>query len=152
MTLIKRILCGLAFTTLVTAPLLATVSASATRSTNFNWAGTQTIPLTDGGARSLSWSGQGRFAIHYSAECETTADWVSIQIIVDGSALPPTAGIADAFCSDHNDSNQFDGWTTAHYTVATPNLPMGVHTVRIQGTVSGAGTGLLGDTSLVVTK
>ena len=152
MTLIKRVLCGLALTTVVTGPVLAKVSASATRSANFQWSGTRNVPLNDGGATSLSWSGQGRFAIHFSAECETQADWISIQIIVDGSVLAPTAETNDAFCSDHNNSNQFDGWTTAHYTVATPILPMGVHTVRIQGSVLGVGRGLLGDTSLVVTQ
>jgi hypothetical protein len=154
-----RVLWGLALTTLVTAPLLATVSASATRSNNVSWRGTHTLPLTDGGAQSLSWSGRGRFAIHYSAECETTADWVSIQIIVDGQVLAPTAGFDDAFCSDHNNNNAYDGWTTAHYSVATSNLPLGVHTVQIQGSVrcfNEAACSQLsanfGDTSLVVTQ
>jgi hypothetical protein len=154
MRLMTRVFCAVALTTLVTVPVLAKVAASAERPGNFIWpGGTVTVPLTSGGALFLSFSGKGRHMINYSAECETEGDWLSIQIIVDGVPLSPTAPqTADAFCSDHNNNNVNDGFTTAHYSVATDNLALGVHTVRILATVVGAGQGWLGDSSLVVTK
>jgi hypothetical protein len=132
--------------------VLAKVAADATRPDNFTWEGTTLIPLTSSGATSLSFSGKGKHVINYSAECETTGSWLSLQIIVDGTVLSPTASDLDAFCSDHNADGLLNGWTTAHYSVATGNLPLGVHTVKIEGTVVGPGFGWLGDSSLVVTK
>ena len=48
--------------------------------------------------------------ISYSAECETTGAWLSIEILVDGVALSPTAGTSDAFCSGagHPELGQLD--------------------------------------------
>jgi hypothetical protein len=152
MTTAKRLLCGLSLALIATVPLLAKVVTSTTRTGNFTFAGAVLVPLTNGGATAVSFSGKGRHAISFSAECETSADWLSIQIFVDGVALSPTGGTSDSFCSDHNDNNALDGWTTAHYTVATPSLGAGVHIVQIQGSVVGSGTGWLGDISLVVEK
>jgi hypothetical protein len=152
MTTAKRLLCGLALALIATVPLLAKVVTNATNPSNFTFTGTVLVPLTSGGATAVSFSGKGRHAISFSAECETTGSWVSIQILLDGAALAPTAGTSDAFCSDHNDNDSLDAWTTAHYTVATPSLGAGVHTVQIQASVVGGGTGWLGDTSLVVEK
>lgn len=158
MTLGKHIICGLALAAAATAPIYAKVVTDATRATNFIWSGTTPtlVPLNGGGALSISFSGKGRHVISYSAECETTGSWVSIEILVDGVVLAPTAGTADAFCSDHRTAESLDAWTTAHYTVATPALGGGVHTVQIRGTVVPNGgaseQGWLGDTSLVIEK
>lgn len=156
MTLTKRVLCGLALSSLVTVPLAATLVTSAARPGNFLWTGTANtlIPLTSAGATSLAFYGSGQHVINYSAECETTGSWLSIQILLDGVPLAPTAGSSDAFCSDHNDNDSLDSWTTAHYTVATPALAAGVHVVQIQGTVIGAttDTGWLSDSSLVIER
>jgi hypothetical protein len=152
MTFLKRVLGGLAVTTLLTVPVLAKVAADAARPGNFTWAGTTLVPLTPGGVTSVLFSGQGKHVISYSAECETAGDWVSIQVIVDGLVLAPTAGTNDIFCSDNNNNNNIDGGVTAHYSVATPKLALGTHHVQIQATVVGAGNGLLGDSALVVLR
>jgi hypothetical protein len=157
MTLSKRIICGLALTAMASVPLYAKVVTDTTRPGNFNFtlAGTL-IPLNGGGATSIAFNGKGKHIISYSAECETTGSWLSIEILVDGVALSPTAGAADAFCSDHKTAESLDAWTTASYVIATPALAAGVHTVQVRGTVQGNGgasdTGWLGDSSLVIEK
>jgi hypothetical protein len=93
--------------------------------------------------------------ISYSAECETTGNYLSIQIILDGVVLAPTVGTQDAFCSDHNDNNIIDGYTTAHYRVPTSYLAGTVHSVRVEGTVVGSAPydlGRLGDSALLIEK
>jgi hypothetical protein len=159
MTSIKRVLCGMALASLMAVPVWAKVVASAVRSTEFGFGpAITTIPLTDAGALSLSFSGQGKFMISYSAECAvhgTTNQYVSIEIIVDGTVLPPTTGFADAFCGAMNGTEFNDGWVMAHYSVPTPTLTLGVHTVQIRALVVNSGnvfTGSLGNSSLVVTK
>ena len=151
--MMKRIVCMFALAAFATVPLLAKVVTSAARPGNFTFTGSDVlVPLTSGGATSLAFSGQGKYAISYSAECETTGGWLSIEIIVDGVALSPTVGDQDAFCSDHNDNNANDGWTTAHYRVVTKNLTLGTHSLQVSATAVGGGTGWLGDSSVVVEK
>lgn len=157
MTLSKRILCGLALAAVASVPLYAKVVQDATHPGNFTFTAAGTlIPLNGGGATSLSVNAKGKLVISYSAECETTGAWLSIEILVDGVALSPTAGTSDAFCSDQDVQESLDSWTTATYVVATPTLLAGVHTVQIKGTVVANGgasdTGWLGDSSIVVEK
>lgn len=63
-------------------------------------------------------------------------------------------GTGDAFCSDHNNDDALNGWTTAHHRVETPSLPLDPHFVQVRGTVVGSAsdTGWLGDTVLLVEK
>src|SRR5262245_8189988 len=104
--MVKCLFCVFALASIATVPLFAKVVTSAARPGNFTFAGNDVlIPLTAGGATSLGFSGKGKHAISYSAECETSGSWVSIEIVVDGIALSPTSGDNDAFCSDHNDNN-----------------------------------------------
>jgi hypothetical protein len=159
MTSIRRVLCVLALASVMTVPLLAKVVASAVRTTEHGFdPSLSTIPLTDAGATTLSFSGQGKFMISYSAECVvhgTTNQYISLEIVLDGNVLPPTAGFADAFCGAQNLTEFNDGWVTAHYSVPTPQLALGVHTVQIRALVVNSGgefTGSLGQTSLIVTK
>ena len=78
--------------------------------------------------------------------------------IVDIGGVLPTDGTSDAFCSDHNDNDVVDAWTTAHYRVATPSLPDGVHTLQVLASVvgdlqgGGLATGWIGDLSVIVEK
>jgi hypothetical protein len=151
--MVKRLFCVFALASIATVPLFAKVVTSAARPGNFTFTGNDVlIPLTAGGATSLAFSGKGKHAISYSAECETSGSWVSIEIIVDGIALSPTSGDNDAFCSDHNDNNGNDGWTVAHYRVVTGQLALGAHSVQVRATTVGGGTGWLGDSSVVVEK
>ena len=152
MTLLKRVLGGLAIITLLVTPVLAKVVADAARPGNFTWTGTTFVPLTPGGVTSVLFAGQGKHVISYSAECETAGDWISIQVIVNDLVVPPTGGTNDIFCSDNNNNNALDGGVTAHYSVATAKLPLGTHHVQIQATVVGGGSGLLGDSALLVLK
>jgi hypothetical protein len=150
LTFWRRALCALVLASSVTAPLFAKVVADATYPPDFTFsAGTVLVPLTTGGATSISFSGKGKHAIHYSAECYAELAWVSIEILVDGVALSPTAGPTDVFCSDFSASAAIFK-VTAHYTVATGALAAGVHTVRVR--VDSPGGGSLGDSSLVVMK
>jgi hypothetical protein len=155
MTMMKRMLAGMTLAMLIAVPLYAKAVASAKRPGNYIFIGANyTLPLTAGNATSVSFSGKGKFLISYSAECETEGSWLSIEILVDGVSISPTTGSSDAFCSDHNDNDSLDGFTTAHYRVETQSLPLGPHYVQVRGTVVGAALdkGWLGDTVLLVEK
>jgi hypothetical protein len=149
--MVKRSLCVAALAVLVTVPVFAKVVANATRTNVFGGTGTFLMPLTDGGAVVLGFNGSGKHAISYSAECSGTGSWVSIQIIVDGVALAPTAGTDDAFCSDFDGNGIHSGWMTAHHRAVTGNLALGAHGVSVQVTAVG-GSARVDDASLVVEK
>ena len=66
--------------------------------------------------------------ITFSAECSvwgTVFQWGSIQIEVDPAgaagftAIPPTVGADDAFCSGNGIATSLDGWVTPSMTVVT---------------------------------
>ena len=157
MTISKRLICGLALAAVASVPLYAAIVVAARHPGNFTFtvAGTP-VPITAAGATFVQFSGSGQHAITFSAECETTGAWLSIEILVDGVALPPTGGRATRSAPTVRPLRVLDGWTTASYTVATGTLANGVHTVQIRGTVVANGgtsdTGWLSDTSLVVWK
>jgi hypothetical protein len=159
MALWKRVLCAFALAVIVTIPLYAKVVASGTRTGNQTFhGGNFALQLSNGGPPSIAFSGKGVHTISFSAECETSGDWLSIQIVLDLQPLAPTAGTSDAFCSDHNDNDSLDGFTTAHYRVVTPPLTAGVHVVQVLGSVvgtlngGGQATGWIGDSVVIVEK
>jgi hypothetical protein len=159
MAIWQRVLCGFALAVIVTVPLYAKVVAKGTRTGNQTFqGGNYALQLSNGGPNAISFNGKGVHTISFSAECETSGDWLSIQIVLDFQHLAPTAGTSDAFCSDHNDNDSLDGFTTAHYRVVTPSLPLGVHTVQVLGSVvgnlngGGLATGWIGDLSVLVEK
>ena len=157
MTISKRLICGLALAAVASVPLSAAVVLAARHAGNFTFTAAGTlVPLTAANATSVAFNGSGVHAISYSAECETTGAWLSIEILVDGVALVPTGGTSDAFCSDHKTLESLDGWTTASITVATGNIAGGVHTVQVRGTAVANGgasdTGWLGDSTLIIWK
>jgi hypothetical protein len=162
MTMLKRSLVGVLAVALLTVPLNAALRASATRPGNWTFpqGAVAAVPLTTSGSTALTFSGSGKHVITYSAECAVGAPagnastWVTIDIYLDGVALPPTAGTLDAFCVA-NGTASLDGWATHAISVPTPALPTGTHTVEIKASVqSGAAgdVGWLSDSSLVVTK
>jgi hypothetical protein len=157
MTLSKRIRYGLVvalIAAVTSAPVFATVRLAVVRTIAVTFAAPIFMPLNDAGSTTLFFVGSGRHLINYSAECARSGgntDWLSIQIFVDGVALAPTSGIDDAFCSGDN-TPFVDGWVTAHYSVPTGVLAAGFHSVRVQATLIGAGTGRLDDASLSVTQ
>jgi hypothetical protein len=119
-----------------------------------------TVPLTPAGATSLTFTGRGKHVITYSAECAVgapagnTITWVTVDIYLDGVALPPTAGAWDAFCAA-NGTAETDGWSTHSITIPTPALLAGTHTVVVQASVEAGAAGdvgWIGDSSLIVTK
>jgi hypothetical protein len=160
MSRFSRLFVGVFVVSSLLIPVSAAVRASATRPGNwmFPQGAVATVPLTTAGATTLTFSGSGKHMITYSAECAVSSAsslaWLTIEIILDGVALPPTAGTVDAFCSG-NGTAGFDGWTTHTISVPTPTLPTGTHTLVIQASLQSgvAGdSGWLGDSSLVVTK
>jgi hypothetical protein len=157
MSRFSRFFAGVLVVSSLLIPLSAAVRASATRPGNWTFAaGTvATVPLTASGATTLTFSGSGKHMITYSAECAVSSTglvgWLSLEILLDGVALPPTAGDVDAFCAA-NETAGFDAWATHTISVPTPALPTGAHTVVIRATVIAGESGWLGDSSLVVTK
>lgn len=150
-----RLLAGGLFALVVTVPLHAALKANGAYPFNFTFTGTALVPVTSTGGTSLVFNGKGKHVITFSAECAsegTPSQWVSVQILVDGVAVTPTSGTADAFCAG-NSTAVLDGWVTASYRVVTPNLAGGNHIVQVQGTtVPATNDGWLGDTSLLVEK
>jgi hypothetical protein len=157
MTLSKRIRCGLVvglIATLSASPVFAAIRLAVVRTNAVTFTAPIFMPLNDAGSTTLFFVGSGRHLINYSAECARSGGntaWLSIQVFVDGVALAPTSGIDDAFCSGDN-TPAVDGWVTAHYSVPTGVLGLGLHSVRVQATLIGAGTGRLDDASLSVTQ
>ncbi len=103
-----------------------------------------------------------RFIVSYTAECAVaaaagnTSTWVDLTIRVVNvgtgaiTVLPPTVGGADAFCTS-NGTAADDGWVMAAVNaVGGAGLPAGNYVVQVQAALSGAGTGHLGDSSLIV--
>jgi hypothetical protein len=159
MTFWKRVLCGFALALIVAVPLYAKVVVSATQTGNQTFQGGNfALQLSNGGPKAISFIGKGVHTISFSAECETSGDWLSIQFYLDFQLIAPTGGTSDAFCSDHNGNDVVDAWTTAHYRVATPSLPDGVHTLQVLASVvgnlqgGGLATGWIGDLSVIVEK
>lgn len=105
-----------------------------------------------------------RFIVSYTAECAVnaaagnTTTWIDLDIVAVNTAtlaeftLPPTVGSADAFCSSNGTAGlAADGWAmNAVNAVGGANMPAGYYIVQVRGRVSAAGTGHLGDSSLVV--
>ena len=131
MTITKRLICGLALAAVASVPLYATIVVAARHPGNFTFtvAGTP-VPITAAGATSLSFSGSGRHAIAFSAECETTGAWLSLRSWLMGLRCRPLRVSSDAFCTDGKTAEGLDGWVTASTTVATGTLANAVHRFR----------------------
>lgn len=107
----------------------------------------QVVPLNQNGALGVTYTGSGRRTITYTAECVTSASWVTIAIFVDGVPLPPTGNsIGDAFCSSSS------GFVMASAMGRTASLPAGTHTVRVVAHFLGAGIGFLNDSALKIER
>jgi hypothetical protein len=135
----------------------AAVRASATNGVNFTSVATVFLPLTSGGASTVSFNmpAAGKKVLTFSAECAVNAPagntiaWVDIDILVNGVVVSPTTGSQDAFCSA-NGTAGFDGWETNAITVVIP-VVLGANNVRIQARLNGGATGLwFGERALVV--
>ncbi len=158
----KRMLVALASGLLVaTSTLYATLQWNATRTGVFDLltpGATVNVPLTNALATSLAFYGSGRFAVTYSAECHTSGgslEGISLEIKVDGVALPPTAGTHDAFCTGIDGLG--NGWATHSITVLSPYLKNALHKVTIDAVLvdmdaGSAPTGQLNNSSLIVTQ
>jgi hypothetical protein len=103
-----------------------------------------------------------RFIVSYTAECAVaaaagnTSTWLDLDVravnLATGAVfvLPPTVGGADAFCTS-NGTAADDGWNmTAVNAIGGAGMPAGNYVVQVRARLSGAGTGHLGDSSLVV--
>jgi hypothetical protein len=150
MSITKKLVLGSALVA-VTLVAYASVKVSATRSNNFQWvSATAVIPLDDAGDVVIGWNetAKGKRWLAYSAECSAsggnTFSWIDIDVLVNGVAIPPTAGTTDGFCSPGN------GYNRAAITMAIP-VKAGFNDVQIIGRLdAGATAGWLGDTALVI--
>lgn len=102
--------------TVTKAELLA--SATNTTAQLFNVVAGTPVDLNGAGAGtsiSFGCNVPSRVMITFSAECSqsgTTAQWGSIQIVLNGTVLPPTVGNDDAFCSGDGNAGASDSWAT----------------------------------------
>jgi hypothetical protein len=149
---------------LVCAAALAAVAAIAGIKTSgyyaanfsFNTA-TAFVPLTPSGGTSLTWNqgSAGRKVLIFSAECAVDAPagnnfaWVDLDIIHNGTVLPPTVGTADAFCGADGAAG-ISSYVRPAISVVVPAVA-GANTVRIRARLNaGATGGWVSDTSTVI--
>lgn len=145
--------------TLIGAAAEAKVLAFATRASNFSFtSATALVPLDASGTTTLTVTNPKAKAVNYvltySAECAaiggSTNAWLDLDVMVNGSAVAPTSGSADAFCAS-NGGASYGNWLRPSITLVVPLLP-GANSIQIQGRLdNGATGGWLGDSSLVVT-
>lgn len=132
---------------LIGAQAYANTVAFFARPGNFPVAGPVYVELNANGATSVTFTGSGRRTIVYTAECFTSASWLTIAIIVDNVQLAPTGNnTADSFCSSHS------GFVMAAAMGRTADLPDGTHTVRILASLQGTGSSSLGDSALAIMR
>ncbi len=95
----------------------------------------------------------GPVIITFSAECAVDGNeqqWVSIDLLLNGTALSPTAGDADTFCSGNSFAGFNDQWVMASMTVPT-ELTAGSYELQVQVTPAGGAAGWwIGDLALTV--
>jgi hypothetical protein len=105
-----------------------------------------------------------RFIVSYNAECAVAAaagnssTWMDVDVravnIGTGAVftLTPTAGGLDAFCTSNGTAGN-DGWQRVVVNaIGGPGMPAGNYRVQVRARLSGAGTGHLGDTSLIISR
>ena len=145
----------------------ATALISHTRSGNFTFSsasGQVAVPIAAGIFQTpvfFNAAGQ-RFIVSYTAECAVAAaagnasTWLDLDVravnVGTGAVfvLSPTVGALDAFCTS-NGTAASDGWQmNAVNAIGGPGMPAGNYVVQVRARLSGAGTGHLGDSSLVV--
>ena len=118
----------------------------------------QFVDLGEGHGTSLAVRTVGpttRLLILFNAECTvagtTHGDFLRLEILVDGSSVPPSGG-GHALCTSDGDS-ALDNWVTAASDVSVLVGP-GTHTVQLRGSLAGLGVALddwwIGDLSLIV--
>lgn len=136
----------------------AKVIISGTYPSNFAFStATAFVPLTTTGAtsRTFNITAAATYVLTFSAECSVdapagnSAAWVDLDVMVDGAAVAPTVGTADAFCGA-NGTAGFDGWVRPSITLPV-RLDVGSHTLQVQGRLNnGATGGWISDISLVI--
>lgn len=141
---------------LVTSQASAALLLLSTSPGNFTFITTGTLlPLTGAGATSRTFKttvANERVAIAYNAECSyatlVQGDWIGVDIIVDGVIVKPSVGVFDAMCT--SDGSGSNNWTRPVMNAPYAVPAAGVHTIQIQAHMSGAGTGWLSDSSLMI--
>jgi hypothetical protein len=144
----------------VTAPASAVVAAFGFHTFSFTFSPPGSLlPIAIGAGTSVAFTlpAQANVAVTFSAECSVEApagdfsSYVDVDVLIDGVAVPPTAGTSDAFCSA-NGTAGFDSWVRPSITVVKL-LAAGPHSVSVFGRPStGATRGYLGITSVVVER
>jgi hypothetical protein len=103
------------------------------------------VPLTQSGARVVTFTGSGKFTIWYTAECSASG-YVGVDIYVDDIPVGPTgSNNNDSFC----DFNTRGAMHTV--TARTNTLAAGTHVVHITAGKSD-GLAFLSDSSLLIGK
>lgn len=117
------------------------------------------LRLTDAGATLVSFNNptRGLVSVTYSAECSVASTvpeaWVSIEILINGVAVPPTTGIYDALCTNAMTDNT-ESYGMNSITVAK-SLPAGNHTLKVRailGNGAGSATGRIDDQTILIAR
>lgn len=139
--------CAIALSALAAASY-AKVIVSGTYSANFSFTtATAFVPLASTGATSRSFNAPKAaiYVLTFSAECSVDAPagnngaWVDLDILIDGVAVSPTFGSADAFCGANGIAG-FDAWIRPSITVPV-SLSAGAHTLQVLGRLNNGATG-----------
>lgn len=139
--------CAIALSALAAASY-AKVIVSGTYSANFSFTtATAFVPLASTGATSRSFNAPkaATYVLTFSAECSVDAPagnngaWVDLDILIDGVAVSPTFGSADAFCGANGIAG-FDAWIRPSITVPV-SLSAGAHTLQVLGRLNNGATG-----------
>ncbi len=152
-----QLIAAIALSTLAAAAS-AKVIASGNSPSNFVYTASGTLlPLTTTSSTGVLFNASkaGTYVLTFSAECAVdapvgnTGAWVDLDIVVNGTVVPATAGTSDAFCTA-NGTWGSDGWVRASITTAV-TLVAGSNSLRVLGKFSvGAVGGWIGNSAFVI--
>ena len=128
---------------------------SFTRAVNFTFTTpTALVPLTSTAETSVAFTlaAPGPRVLTFSAECAIDGDafaYLDLDILHNGTALSPTAGAQEAWCSG-NGTAPLDAWVRGSITLVVSGVA-GVNTIQVQARRNNTNTtGWIGDISLVL--
>ena len=169
-----RLSAAVALAVALATPAQADVLIAHTRTGDFvftidvNNGDTQTVVPLDNTGRVQSGAlivpVNSRFIVSYTAECDVDSTFTNARVSVNLDilavnqatglpiALPPTNGDQDAFCTGDSRPG-FDGPNMNTVSAVAVNIPAGTYRIEVRASVQGAngyGTGMLGDSSLLI--
>lgn len=139
-------------------PLSTPITASHTRVGNYIFSSDGLLPLNDAQETSITFTlnADEPKVLTFSAECAVkaqegvTGSPLTLDILHNGVAVPPTAGKTDVFCDANGTASINDGLAKHAITVVVPAVA-GANTISISTSLlTGATAGRIGSSSLVI--